>query len=343
MSDFLVPEKDLDMIPSSPAVDDDMIPTAAPTVPKESKKNTSSSKSKSSMSSIGEAANKCPMCDLTVFRVEQLLCSGKIWHKACFVCGGQGDQGCKKKLSSTNFSVQDHQPYCRNCYTKFLSKKGGGDEAVRSADADANRKELPSLLAHVKVSDRAAKFSDAEAANNSRPASTRFGPITNKCPKCTKSVYPAEEMRANDAVWHKSCFTCGALSEVGCGRTLARDNFLSHGGVPFCKACFSKYSKDPTFKGVHGPTASTRTMSMRGLSGTFPVQGSVKESPVSAPPATVVPSTPVAVVTPPTAVEKAEEEEEEEEEDEDEEDDEEEEDEVFLIQYTTHILILKYL
>ena len=40
---------------------------------------------------------------------------------------------------------------------------------------------------------------------------------------------------SSGGVWHKSCFTCGALCDVGCNRVLARDNFLQHCGVPFCK------------------------------------------------------------------------------------------------------------
>ena len=47
---------------------------------------------------------------------------------------------------------------------------------------------------------------------------------------------------SSGGVWHKSCFTCGALCDVGCNRVLARDNFLQHCGVPFCKVSLSVYS-----------------------------------------------------------------------------------------------------
>jgi len=103
--DDMIPKND-DMIPNGK---DDMIPTWT-----ESEAETKSPKApangpttKKVVSTIEESSHKCPQCDKTVFRVEQLLCAGKYWHKTCFHCGGRGGRGCGRKLTSTNCSVQE--------------------------------------------------------------------------------------------------------------------------------------------------------------------------------------------------------------------------------------------
>ena len=265
--DDMIPKND-DMIPKT----DDMIPTWTESETKSPKAAPTTKKVVST--SIEESSHKCPQCDKTVFRVEQLLCAGKYWHKTCFQCGGRGGRGCGRKLTSTNCSVQEgtfddeehtlyhdttrsiyhsiairhpcfyhshyshtllnhtlsprHQgePYCRNCYGQFLVKTASNEEAIRAADSGQARKEMPSLLAGVKVSERANLFLGGGHANGAglSPGGKGLGGAaqSNKCVHCGKSVYPAEELRAQSMLWHKACFTCGALSEVGCHRVLPK-------------------------------------------------------------------------------------------------------------------------
>jgi len=98
--DDMIPKND-DMIPKN----DDMIPTWTES---EGKSPTNKAPTKKVVvSTIEESSHKCPQCDKTVFRVEQLLCAGKYWHKSCFHCGGRGGRGCGRKLTSTNCSVQE--------------------------------------------------------------------------------------------------------------------------------------------------------------------------------------------------------------------------------------------
>ena len=102
---------------------------------------------------------------------------------------------------------------------------------------------MPSLLAGVKVSERANMFLGGGNVNvgGASPGGKGLGAAqSNKCVHCGKSVYPAEELRAQSMLWHKGCFTCGALSEVGCHRALpkvgsSRDDWVggSAGGFYF--------------------------------------------------------------------------------------------------------------
>ncbi|GJJ69497.1 hypothetical protein EMPS_01843 [Entomortierella parvispora] len=65
----------------------------------------------------------------------------------------------------------------------------------------------------------------------------RFVPPTSpKCPRCSKSVYSAEQVIGpNGAAWHKSCFTCKE-----CNRRLDSNTLAEHEGEAYCKACHKK-------------------------------------------------------------------------------------------------------
>ncbi|XP_077293234.1 muscle LIM protein at 60A isoform X2 [Arctopsyche grandis] len=63
-----------------------------------------------------------------------------------------------------------------------------------------------------------------------------FKPIENpKCPKCSKSVYAAEERVAGGLKFHKMCFKCGM-----CSKLLDSTNCTEHEGELFCKNCHAR-------------------------------------------------------------------------------------------------------
>ncbi|XP_031625124.1 muscle LIM protein 1-like isoform X2 [Contarinia nasturtii] len=58
---------------------------------------------------------------------------------------------------------------------------------------------------------------------------------TEKCAKCDKSVYAAEERVANGHKYHKGCFKCSM-----CSKFLESTNCNEHDKELFCKNCYGR-------------------------------------------------------------------------------------------------------
>ncbi|KAJ8024021.1 Cysteine and glycine-rich protein 2 [Holothuria leucospilota] len=56
-----------------------------------------------------------------------------------------------------------------------------------------------------------------------------------KCPKCEKSVYPAEELKCNNFSYHKGCFRCFL-----CSTGLDSNNVNPHNDELYCKKCHGR-------------------------------------------------------------------------------------------------------
>ena len=52
-----------------------------------------------------------------------------------------------------------------------------------------------------------------------------------KCAKCFKTVYPVEEIKCLDKLWHKACFKCQE-----CNMTLNMKNYKGFDKLPYCGA-----------------------------------------------------------------------------------------------------------
>lgn len=151
--------------------------------------------------------NKCAKCDKTVYKAEEVsMCYVMLWDVMLFTCN-------LSFLPSSFISFLFSFLLLLSLRPPFLSP-------------------LPSLsLLHVFHSSSPLIFflpllplyhhTPLTTPSLSRPSS----PIT----------HTHTQVFSSGGVWHKSCFTCGALCDVGCNRVLARDNFLQHCGVPFCK------------------------------------------------------------------------------------------------------------
>ncbi|CAP35632.2 Protein CBG18124 [Caenorhabditis briggsae] len=61
--------------------------------------------------------------------------------------------------------------------------------------------------------------------------------MSKKCARedCGKTVYPIEELKCLDKVWHKGCFKCTV-----CGMTLSMKNYKGYDKKPYCDPHYPK-------------------------------------------------------------------------------------------------------
>jgi len=84
--------------------------------------------------------------------------------------------------------------------------------------------------------------SSGTSSNEGTPKSGRSSPSvatkSNKCAVCEKTVYQMEELKADDTIYHKSCFRC-----KHCNNVLKLGNYASMGGELYCKPHFKQLFK----------------------------------------------------------------------------------------------------
>ena len=55
--------------------------------------------------------------------------------------------------------------------------------------------------------------------------------MSKRCAKCEKTVYPVEELKCLEKVWHKTCFKCQV-----CNMALSMKNYKGFDKLPYCGA-----------------------------------------------------------------------------------------------------------
>lgn len=58
----------------------------------------------------GSGENACGRCSKTVYFAEKAIGAGKVWHKMCFRCEGEG---CNKGLDSSTVADKDGHIFCK--------------------------------------------------------------------------------------------------------------------------------------------------------------------------------------------------------------------------------------
>ena len=155
----------------------------------------------------GGGGEPCASCSKTVYPAEKVAAGKAVWHKDCFACGS-----CAKKLSLHSYRLDrtTGKPYC----PAHLPLEDRGDRAspmsklMPAAPAAA----APAALAPAAPAP-AATFS-TEGGSQLAPRLTSekrtmsFGGGGERCAACSKTAYAAEQMPAQDRVFHRECFRC---------------------------------------------------------------------------------------------------------------------------------------
>jgi len=216
-------------------------------------------------------APKCAKCTKNVYKAEEIRAANKTYHKLCFKCNA-----CNKLLEPNILTEHAGDLYCKNCYAKNFGPKGYGVGLAMPTAANLNGIADSSPSLPVNINDSAAvsngsglkwTFSSVQQHQqqqqplNSLPhtkngthinsaynhenkrlsVSSISGPVivggeSNKCARCTKSVYAAEKVSAAGKTYHKLCFNCST-----CKKLLSSMNCCDNSeGDIFCKACYGK-------------------------------------------------------------------------------------------------------
>lgn len=113
--------------------------------------------------------------------------------------------------------------------TKYASTLGRSNSSFSAS--------LPSLVPTM----TGTRYGAALGGGTSSP-SKQWGGGTPVCPKCGKSVYFAEQVKAVGKTYHRACLRC-----TGCGTSLDSTRLTEKEGVPYCHRCYSK---------LYGPAGS---------------------------------------------------------------------------------------
>ncbi|KAH6779851.1 GATA type zinc finger transcription factor family protein [Perilla frutescens var. hirtella] len=160
------------------------------------------------MASFTGTLDKCKACDKTVYFVDLLSADGATYHKACFKCSH-----CKGTLVMSNYSSMDGVLYCKTHFEQLFKESGNFSKNFQSGkhEKDNSLTRAPSKLSSV------------------------FCGTQDKCPACSKIVYPLEKMSLEGESFHKSCFKC---AHGGC--PLTHSSYASLDGILYCKHHFQQ-------------------------------------------------------------------------------------------------------
>ncbi|XP_047337575.1 LIM domain-containing protein PLIM2b-like [Impatiens glandulifera] len=174
--------------------------------------------------------DKCKACDKTVYFVDLLSADGVTYHKSCFKCSH-----CKGTLVMSNYSSMDGVLYCKTHFEQLFKESGNFSKNFQGGKQEREN----------------------SITRGPTKVSSMFSGTQDKCPTCTKTVYPFEKVTMEGESYHKSCFKC---AHGGC--PLSASSYAALNGVLYCKHHFAQlFLEKGSYSHVLEATTHRRTNS----------------------------------------------------------------------------------
>lgn len=164
----------------------------------------------------GGGGAKCTVCTKTVYPAETVQYEKKPYHVECFRC-----VECDKKMENASKAANyEDKLYCTSCFSK-------------NGFAQKQKKVV---------------WEKKESTGGSAIAS-KFGGGGNPCTICSKTVYPAETLSFDKAIYHQACFKCNT-----CDKVMTASGAAQFEGTVYCTKCFKDggYQRKQAASGAKG-------------------------------------------------------------------------------------------
>ncbi|CAF1060445.1 unnamed protein product [Adineta steineri] len=212
----------------------------------------------------------CALCNKTVYPAEEVNGAGQKYHKLCLKC-----TSCNTLLNSGNLNEHETKIYCVPCYRRQFGPRGlaHGFETTSSINTDISPTSPSSYRKETHIDNHYYERKTSTGSSPSRTSSdddsrhtislpftaqvtTREKPATinrpsstiangsafkmmnisqNICPRCSKTVYSAEEVKAAGKSFHKRCYSC-----AHCKGSISGARYCEHDGELYDNNCYQR-------------------------------------------------------------------------------------------------------
>ncbi|CAF3534903.1 unnamed protein product [Rotaria sp. Silwood1] len=207
----------------------------------------------------------CAFCNKNVFPAEEVIGAGQKFHKFCLKC-----TSCNTLLNSSNLNGHDKKIYCITCYrrqfgSRTISHDLGTTLSV-NIDTPPNSPNLNRIETNIdshyyqRIASTGSSTSHISSDNDIRLSNSQINSIKyvdyitkqysslknltllktisisgNICPRCSKTVYLAEGIKAAGKSFHKQCYTC-----AHCKGSISGARYSEHYGELYDNNCYQR-------------------------------------------------------------------------------------------------------